>query len=104
MRLPKKIKVLGVPYDVVLVGALEDVNPDKNEYLYGVCLNNTKEIRVWSGGPDEFTAKVLLHEVLHACLNESGVTTQDNETLVCRLTDSLYSTLPTMDIQWRDHK
>ena len=104
IHLPKKIVVLGIPYDVLGVPTVADVNEEGNGRLHGVCYTEQKKIRVSTEGCDELTTKVMLHEVLHAVMAETGLIVDREEDFVTRLTDGLFSCLPYMNVDWKRFK
>lgn len=67
-RLPKSVQILGVKYKVQLKKDLVDEGVDCD----GLCSSSTRTIFIESGLEPKFKFDVLIHEMLHAILYESG--------------------------------
>ena len=62
---PEILNIMGVPFRVVYCKEISDVAPDKRSIEFGNSSLEKQEIRVYSGGADEFTWQTVLHEALH---------------------------------------
>lgn len=84
MRIPTRINVMGVEFEVRQVGKLED---------YGQCDGAERLIKLRRNMSDEHKASVLLHEVIHAVLYASGhsarMSDEEEESLVLALEHGL---------------
>lgn len=88
MKLPNKIKVAGVHYDVQ---AFED---DEN---CGTCSFDSLVIRIDPRLKSEKQQQVFVHELLHAVFWEAGYSEQDEE-MIDRVGRVLYQVLNDNDI------
>lgn len=90
------INIVGVKYSVDLV---EEI--DNNPNLMGACIYQKSLIQIRKGMSLDKQQQTLLHEILHACLNEAGYTEQD-EDLVNRLGIILYQVLKENEIKFNN--
>lgn len=89
MKIPQKVKILGITYDVQEVEVV-----DKNESLWGKIDYQEQVIKIDSELKNERKAQVLLHEILHGVLSELGFyEINNNEEAVQGLSTALYCTL-----------
>lgn len=77
-----KVKVAGVTYDVVMK---EDVRSDADDQCYGLCNFKDLSIELLNDLPEERHNQTLIHEIMHAVFEESGIQMEDDEDLVNRL-------------------
>lgn len=81
MKIPKKIKVLGVPYRITLS---EHVELDGQDCVYMGATNEAKrwiKLATTTDFDDGAKEQTLFHELVHAVLSESGLarTLSDSE-------------------------
>ena len=73
MKIPKKIKVLGVPYKIILSDTVELAGED------GIYMGATNEARrmiklaTTTDFDDDAKEQTFFHELAHVALNESGL-------------------------------
>ena len=71
-----EIKVCGLNYQVIEVENFPEVD-DRN--LIGLCDYEKQEIYIRQSLPSQKKKQVLIHELTHAILNESGYEEQDED-------------------------
>lgn len=85
--LPEIIKIAGIDYNIELVNEIDD-----DPRLMGACVYQKSVIKIKNGMSTDKKNQTLIHEMLHACLNEAGFEEQD-EDMVNRLGIVLYQVL-----------
>ena len=56
---------MGLPIKIVYCENIADVDPDKRGLFLGSADVKNQEIRVYDGGPIEYTWQSIFHETLH---------------------------------------
>ena len=79
MKIPKRLKVAGVTYSIVLIKNQETVS---DEFLYGNANHRICEIKINGDCPPDVQQETFFHEAIHAlnqryglCLEEAQVKT-----------------------------
>ncbi|MGR6896983.1 ImmA/IrrE family metallo-endopeptidase [Rummeliibacillus sp. BSL5] len=85
--LPEIIKIAGIDYNIELVNEIDD-----DPRMMGACVYQKTVIKIKNGMSTDKKNQTLIHEMLHACLNEAGFEEQD-EDMVNRLGIVLYQVL-----------
>lgn len=85
--LPEIIKIAGIDYDIEIVNEIDD-----DPSMMGACVYQKSVIKIKNGMSTDKKNQTLIHEMLHACLNEAGFDDQD-EDMVNRLGIVLYQVL-----------
>lgn len=83
----RKISILGTEYSIRYLPANEIEDTMKGPGYIGYCDEDTKEIAVWDCEGEGYTPEkvaaiqkqVLRREVVHAFLNESGLSSSSNQ-------------------------
>jgi len=91
MKLPKKIKILGIPYTVKYVNSQLKIG-DEDEYLWGQTVYATETITIYVNSRSKKSVwKTLLHEVLHVLFIEFEIENNDKkrEAIVTQLATGL---------------
>lgn len=99
--LPKKVNVLGTEYSIEYITAPTDCDPLGRQSLLGSQDYWTGRIKIYVGDerPKSGTWKVLLHEIIHAIVEEysideiRGMPEHQMERVVDTLATGLYDTL-----------
>jgi hypothetical protein len=86
VRIPRKLVVNGKPWTV----RLKDLSKKR---LEGQCDYRHREIGIDVQVPESERAEVFLHELLHACLEESSWSPKTEEFMVRRLAPRLLEAL-----------
>lgn len=98
MKIPKEIKILGVPWAVKQKTYLKLAG----EKVSGACHYDIKEIHLERKLPKDILEKTYLHELMHAFLNESSLDEPLNleyeETLVESLSKFVHILLTSKDL------
>ncbi|GAF22774.1 hypothetical protein JCM19047_2544 [Bacillus sp. JCM 19047] len=76
MKIPKKIEVAGVVYDVINRPFVEI---DSNRNYQGACAYPITEISILNDLSDERRVDVFFHELTHAIFYEAGYEEADEE-------------------------
>lgn len=84
------IKVGGISYQVYLMDKVE-IEGDSN-YL-GSCNTETSRIEIKRGLSEEKTEQVLIHELLHAIIEEASIESDNEEFIVTQLAPVLHQVL-----------
>jgi len=87
MKIPKKVKVGGLTYKVLLNYKFKE-----REDLRGQCDNTSQEIRLAGNICQEGIEQTFMHELLHAIDNVYNAYKLDDDT-VERISQGLYQTL-----------
>ena len=61
--------IYGLEFEIIKCKRMKDVDPAKEEELWGMMLPSTRKIRIWDGATDKQYYEVLLHEITHAVLD-----------------------------------
>lgn len=69
-----KIKVARVPWEVQFKASWHKVSTEDSERAFGITLFNDHVIRVAGDAPVEKQNVTLIHEILHALVEEYGIT------------------------------
>ncbi len=87
MNLPDKLKIISMDYRVKEMAQKEILATDNT----GACDGNDIEIRVGLDFPDQVTAQVFLHEILHAISHEMCIQEdmKDEEKIVQKMSLAL---------------
>ena len=73
MKIPKKIKVLGVPYRITLS---EHIELDEQDSIYMGATNEARrmiKLATTTDFDDDAKEQTFFHELVHVALNESGL-------------------------------
>ena len=87
MKIPKNVKIGGIPYEVKIV----DCVCDMNKYTSGRIIYDSQEIKVQKGMGKEFTEMVLLHEILHGIFEDKNI--ENDEKLVDSIAKGLHQVI-----------
>jgi len=68
MNLPKKIRIMALDYEIVL---MDEEEKRQGKYL-GLCKNNEAKISIDERYNSQVQANTLLHETLHAIAHQMG--------------------------------
>ncbi|WP_370222012.1 ImmA/IrrE family metallo-endopeptidase [Cytobacillus sp.] len=85
--IPNKVTVAGIDYAVIQVDEI-----DNNPLQMGQILYQKSLIQIKHGMSENKKEQTLVHELLHACFNESGFEEQD-EDMINRVSIVLYQVL-----------
>lgn len=94
MEIPKKIKILGLNWNIVL----SKVAAEEGEY-FGRTKYANQEILIDPSATQQYKEKTLLHEILHACWWQSGLSKDEQipknveEKIVHALSSCLYQVI-----------
>jgi|CXWL01.1.fsa_nt_gi hypothetical protein len=88
MKPPKKIKVGGHYYTIVLKEEEFASSSHEDTILVGEHVPMNSQIRLCIKGSNQFIARILLHETLHAIFDHQGIDlpVKEEEDLVNRIT------------------
>jgi hypothetical protein len=89
LMIPNKVKVAGIEYEVIKKSYVEI---DNNRNYRGKCDSNLGTIEIAEGMGKDIEEQVFIHELVHACLDQSGYDEHD-EDLVSRLGIILHQVL-----------
>ncbi|WP_257008447.1 hypothetical protein [Shouchella clausii] len=99
MKIPEKIKVAGVVYDVIKRPFIEI---DSNRNYQGACTYQDTEISILDDLSDERKEDVFFHELTHAIFYEAGYEEADEE-MVNRIGKVLHQVFKDNDLnQYKD--
>ena len=87
MLLPKKVKIAYRWYKVEELGAVDA------QSLHGDTNSTKGVIRLFTEQEPQIVINTLLHEIIHAVLQEYGLERYDKEHLVCTLSNGLCQVL-----------
>lgn len=93
----KKIKVGGIVYDVELKEVVE-INQDRN--YYGSCDYKSAKIEIANTINEQRQEQTLIHEVMHAVFDEAGISLENEEDIVNRLSLVWYQVLKDNDFSY----
>ena len=74
-----QIKIARVPWKVKFLPSWHEINPDGTDRIYGITIFNDHEIRIAGDAPAEKQHITLFHEVLHAIVEDYGITPLQKE-------------------------
>lgn len=92
-----KIKVGGLYYKIVELDFIE-INGDRN--FKGACRYRNLEIELLKEIPEELKNQTLVHEILHAIIEEVGIDLEEEEDFVNRISKVLYQVLKENDLSF----
>jgi len=74
-QFPKKLKILGVPYKVFYVNNLREADTEGKDEVFGSISHCDKIIKIYikPPRPSEAIFITLIHEIIHAILNDAGL-------------------------------
>jgi len=90
MKLPNKVKIGPVVFDVELVKKLNEENGD---HLDGDIDYRHAKIKIYSGNAKDVMRHILLHEVLHGVINDSWPENAPSEADITRIASALSAML-----------
>lgn len=93
----KKIKVGGIIYDVESKETVE-INQNKNHY--GSCDFKSAKIEIANTVNEQRQEQTLIHEVMHAVFDEAGISLENEEDIVNRLSLVWYQVLKDNDFSF----
>lgn len=90
----KEIRALGRRIEIRYVSKaeLKELDPEDGEDFYGFYSNSEYTIYLWSGLSPEASKRVLLHELMHAMLDMTGlgsILADDLEEALCNLNENM---------------
>lgn len=94
-KLPSKINISGVIFDIIEVDNHLDVSSNKDILCNGAILFTEQQIRIYSKLKHDTKISVFFHEVLHGCLNMVAPTMKEEveEDITTKLAHILSDTL-----------
>lgn len=102
--LPKKIKIAGVSYKIEEkeLSPLSELEREDSFFQMGWCIKPTSTIQVNSVMSKQKIHQTLIHEMVHALMQESGLDSnlENEEDIVNRLGLVLYQTLKDNDFSF----
>jgi len=101
VKKPKTLNILGAKYRVLYFKDPLEVDPDGREPLFGLCRSTLREIRICSGSSESDQHDALVHEIIHAVIDQcpllgeimKKIGEDDHEALVGTLATLLSDTL-----------
>ena len=95
MKLPKKIKILGIPYTVKYVNAMSKVG-DEGDNFYGLIDHTKGTITAYGDNrPKEMIWRTIWHEILHALFESFDITAdaKESERIIQQLAPAINSVI-----------
>jgi hypothetical protein len=85
--IPDKIKIGGSVFDIVICKTVDE----DNKNIDGKILYSEQQIRLGDNMHPTYTAKVLLHEIIHGVFD--FLCLEQDETMIERLTNAMFQVL-----------
>ena len=93
----KKVKVGGLEYEIKLK---DRILSDDNQDCYGMCIAKDCVIELLNNVPKQRQDQTLVHEIMHAVFEEAGITDDNEEDIVNRLSLVWYQVLKDNDFSF----
>lgn len=97
MRIPKKIQVGGIVYDIEFKKPVCEVEDSRD----GLIFPDKQKMVIESGMGEDYTKYVFLHELLHAMFYQIGFCPDEEEDIVTKLAHKLLQVIKDNPDMWK---